>query len=127
MLQGPLAPESAPASTTQRDPKTGMRARLQAPPQIPKGDPLSDRRTERQPNNEWVPGSEVRRIPSAQRLNKERRHPLISKGDGVLKGSYITDGGPPAWEGEHPERRQHFQELQDNLRVACVSRTSRDI
>ena len=44
----------------------------------------------------------------------------------MLKGSYITDGGPPAWEGEHPERRQHFQELQDNLRVACVSRTSRD-
>ena len=101
-----------------------MRARLQAPPQIPKWDPLSDRRTEREPNDEWVPGSKVRGIPSVQRLNKERRHPLVSKGDGVLKSSYITDGGPPAWEGEHPERRQHFQELQDNLRVARVSRAS---
>ena len=42
----------------------------------------------------------------------------------LTKSSYITEGGPPAWEGEHPERRQHFQELQDSLRVARVSRAS---
>ena len=35
-------------AATQRDPKTGVQARLQAPPQIPKWDPLSDRRTERE-------------------------------------------------------------------------------